>query len=73
MTFERRIIGFYQDELGDWVAEFDGGHGQHRRHNPPWTNRPWVISEEGRALPLGTMLVCKRCQEENFQQRKPDG
>jgi hypothetical protein len=73
MTFERRIIGFHQDELGDWVAEFDCGHGQHMRHNPPWTNRPWVLSEEGRASRLGTMLVCKRCQEENFQQRKLDG
>jgi hypothetical protein len=73
MTFERRIIGFHPDEFGDWVAELDCGHGQHMRHNPPWTNRPWVTTEEGRASRLGTMLVCKRCDEEKPQQRKPDG
>jgi len=72
MTFQRRIIGIHQDEF-DWVAELDCGHGQHMRHNPPWTNRRWVITEEGRASRLGTMLVCKRCEEEEPQQRKPDG
>jgi hypothetical protein len=72
MSFERRIVGFHQDEFGDWVAELDCGHCQHMRHNPPWTNRPWVITEEGRASRLGTMLVCKCCEEENSQ-RKLDG
>ena len=38
---DRRIAGFHQDELGDWVAELDCGHTQHVRHNPPWQLRPW--------------------------------
>ena len=37
----------------DWVAELECGHNQHVRHNPPWTNRPWVVTPEGRARVLG--------------------
>jgi Protein of unknown function (DUF3565) len=73
MTFERRIVGFHQDEFGDWVADFNCGHGRHMRHNPPCTNRPWVITEAGRASRLGAMLVCQRCQAEKPQQLEPDG
>lgn len=58
---QQAIVGFHQDELGDWVAELACGHNQHVRHNPPWTNRPWVITPEGRAGVLGQMLVCLKC------------
>jgi hypothetical protein len=56
-----RITGFHQDEIGDWVADLDCGHTQHVRHNPPWTNRPWVVTPEGRAEKIGAALHCKLC------------
>ena len=59
----RRIVGYHQDELGDWVAELECGHGQHVRHDPPWQQRPWVITEAGRAEHLGTILLCVLCAE----------
>jgi hypothetical protein len=61
---ERRIIGFHQDENGDWVADLECGHTQHVRHKPPWQQRPWVTTEEGRAQFLGHKLFCKKCVEE---------
>ena len=57
------IIGFHQDEDEDWVADLSCGHTQHVRHRPPWTLRPWVISEEGRKEHLGVTLFCKKCLE----------
>ncbi len=60
---QRKIIGFHQDEHNDWVADLECGHGQHMRHNPPWTNRPWVMTPEGRARYLGRMVSCKKCKE----------
>ena len=59
----RRIVGFHQDELGDWVADLECGHTQHVRHNPPWTLRPWVTTSEGRAEKLGEVLACRKCDE----------
>ena len=58
---EKAIIGYHKDEKNDWVAELTCGHNQHVRHNPPWTLRPWVISEEGRRIHLGDKLDCKKC------------
>jgi len=60
---QRSIIGFHQDEHGDWVAELECGHTQHVRHQPPWQNREWVMSLEGRNNHLGQNLACKKCQE----------
>ena len=59
---QRRITGFHQDEEQDWVAELECGHNQHVRHNPPWTNRPWVVTAEGRAAVLGSELRCEKCE-----------
>ena len=59
----RRIVGYHLDEVGDWVAELECGHGQHVRHDPPWQVREWVTTEEGRARRLGTTLDCVRCLE----------
>src|SRR3569832_2369690 len=36
-------------------------HNQHVRHRPPWINRPWVMTENGRASMLGHTLQCKKC------------
>jgi hypothetical protein len=59
----RRIVGFHQDDLGDWVAELECGHDQHVRHDPPWTNRPWVTTPDGRNATLGQTLACRKCDQ----------
>lgn len=61
---EQQIIGFHQDEVGDWVADLACGHTQHVRHNPPFSNRPWVLTPEGRQRFLGFVLNCKLCDEQ---------
>ena len=58
---EQSITGFHLDEEQDWVAELACGHFQHVRHNPPWIQRPWVVTEAGRAGALGQRLQCKKC------------
>ena len=60
----RRIVGYHQDEENHWVADLECGHGQHVRHQPPMTTRPWVLTEEGRRQRLGTTLNCKKCEED---------
>ncbi|MGB0911345.1 MAG: DUF3565 domain-containing protein [Nitrospirales bacterium] len=65
---KQAIIGYHQDEEHDWVADLACGHGQHVRHNPPWSNRPWVVTIEGRTAHLGEILNCKRCDEEGEKQ-----
>ncbi len=62
-VMNRRIVGFHQDELGDWVADLEIAATQHVRHNPPWTLRPWGYHPEGRAEKLSEMLACKKCDE----------
>ena len=58
---DRSITGFHQDDEGHWVAELDCGHQQHVRHNPPWVNRLWVTTLEGRTAALGAALDCRKC------------
>ena len=58
---QQSIVGFHLDEEEHWVAELECGHLQHVRHNPPWTERPWVVSEAGRTAALGQQLECKKC------------
>lgn len=65
---KRRIVGFHQDEVGDWVADLECGHTQHVRHNPPLSNRPWVLSEAGRRRFLGYELACKKCELETAEE-----
>ncbi len=57
------ISGFHLDSESHWVADLACGHRQHVRHQPPWTERPWVLTEEGRRGKLGVELDCKRCDE----------
>jgi uncharacterized protein DUF3565 len=61
---ERKIVGYHQDEERHWVAELECGHTQHVRHNPPWINRPWVMTPEGRQRALGALLNCRKCDSE---------
>ncbi|MDQ7075492.1 MAG: DUF3565 domain-containing protein [Gammaproteobacteria bacterium] len=58
---QQKIIGYHQDELGDWVAELACHHGQHVRHKPPFVNRPWVVTVAGRKKRLNRVLNCVRC------------
>jgi hypothetical protein len=58
---DRRIVGFRQDDEGDWIAILECGHTQHVRHDPPWQVREWVTTPDGRQGRLGTILVCRIC------------
>ena len=58
------IIGFHLDDEQHYVAELACGHNQHVRHTPPWQNRVWVLTEDGRNEKLGVMLECKLCDDE---------
>ncbi|MBS0319751.1 MAG: DUF3565 domain-containing protein [Proteobacteria bacterium] len=60
---DRHIVGFHQDDERHWVAELDCGHNQHVRHDPPWMNRPWTTTPEGRAGFLGATLACRKCDD----------
>lgn len=56
---QQAIVGFHIDEENHWVADLACGHTQHVRHDPPWQNRPWVLTEQGRKEKLGVMFECK--------------
>jgi hypothetical protein len=59
----RAIIGFHQDDEGHWVAELECGHSQHMRHEPPWQNREWVLTAEGRTRFIGVLVECRLCSQ----------
>mmetsp|Transcript_13937 Transcript_13937/g.33784 ORF Transcript_13937/g.33784 Transcript_13937/m.33784 type:complete len:144 (+) Transcript_13937:343-774(+) len=58
---KRRIVGYHIDEENQWVAQLECGHFQHVHHDPPMTERPWVLTLEGRDAMLGYELGCKKC------------
>ena len=60
---KRKITGFHQDEMGDWVADLECGHTQHVRHRPPFQMRPWVSTPAGRQSRLGVEFECVKCDE----------
>src|SRR5438105_2172623 len=51
------------DEDRQWVAELECGHTIHMRHDPPWQNRPWVLSAGERAQKIGVLLDCLQCAQ----------
>lgn len=65
------ITGYHKDEENHWVARLACGHNQHVRHQPPWVNRPWVVSAEGRRAMLGFELNCVKCDESAPQDERP--
>jgi tellurite resistance-related uncharacterized protein len=65
----RTIEGFHSDEDGDWVAELSCLHNQHVRHRPPFQERPWVLTEDGRAQRIGSPIDCPLCDRAEM----PDG
>jgi hypothetical protein len=64
LSVDRAIIGFHRDEAGHWVADLECGHTRHVRHEPPWQNREWVLTSEGRERFLGARLRCVVCEQE---------
>jgi hypothetical protein len=54
---------FGQDEEGEWVAQLECLPCQHIRHDPPFSHRPWMLTEEGRERFVGLELECKKCDE----------
>lgn len=58
------IVGYHQDEEKHWVAELSCGHQQHVRHRPPFIERPWVLTESGRAAKIGHPVKCAECMRE---------
>lgn len=60
---DQRIVGFHRDDEAHWVAELECGHNQHVRHDPPWMNRPWTATAEGRDGALGKRLACRKCDQ----------
>jgi hypothetical protein len=58
---ETTIIGFHQDDAGDWIAELACGHTQHVRHRPPWQLRPWVLDAGARQARIGQSIACPLC------------
>lgn len=62
-ALKQAIVGFEQDEVGDWRAILACGHRQHVRHNPPLVSRPWVLTAAGRRRFLGYELDCLLCDE----------
>ncbi|MDE3104746.1 MAG: DUF3565 domain-containing protein [Acidobacteriota bacterium] len=65
---QQAILGFSQDEQGHWVAQLACGHGRHVRHDPPWTLREWVTTEQGRSQWVGRLLECSKCDAEQLGQ-----
>jgi tellurite methyltransferase len=65
----RRIIGFRQDDQGDWIADLSCLHSQHVRHQPPFHDRGWVLTESGRAARVGTELACPLCDRAELPDR----
>lgn len=62
LTMKQVITGFNQDDCGDWVAELSCGHARHVRHNPPWQDRVWVTTEQGRQKMIGVEIECGLCE-----------
>ncbi len=57
------FFGLDQDEEGVWMAKLECRHNQHIRHNPPFVNRSWVLTAEGRERFIGFQLNCVKCDE----------
>jgi|SRR5271163_717265 len=56
-----KIADYHLDDCFEWIADLECGHQQLVRHNPPWTNRHWVTTPQGRFEHLGFELRCLAC------------
>ncbi|MGH9224941.1 MAG: DUF3565 domain-containing protein [Acidimicrobiales bacterium] len=57
----RAIVGFQQDDAGEWAARLSCLHGQHIRHRPPFQLAPWVLDAAEREARIGQPLECPLC------------
>lgn len=58
------IREFEHDPTEDeWIALLECGHRQHVRHNPPWVNRAWIRTQQGRSRAIGQPLRCRLCEQ----------
>jgi tellurite methyltransferase len=64
----RTIDRFRQDADGEWVADLSCLHSQHVRHRPPFSDRPWVLTEAGRSRRVGTAIACPLCDRGELPQ-----
>jgi len=69
-VMQRAIVGFHQDDRGDWVAELACGHQRHVRHRPPFERRSWVLEAGSRERRLGTLIECGLCDQASAGSRK---
>lgn len=67
----RQITGYHLDDEGHWIAQLSCGHNQHVRHDPPWEQRPWVLSPNGRDTMLGFELNCVKCVDDAPADARP--
>ena len=58
---QRRIVSFHEDPEAHWIAALSCGHRRHTRHVPPLSDRPWVLTAEGRESRIGLPLECTQC------------
>jgi len=65
-----KITGFHQDEYEHWVADLSCGHSRHFRHDPPWQQREWVTSPQGRKTYIGFELDCNTCGSPDVEKRE---
>ena len=65
----RKIVGFHQDDEGDWVAHLSCLHSQHMRHQPPFFERPWVQVASGRTAAIGGEIECPLCNRAELPER----
>jgi len=59
---QRKIVNFRQDERREWIAVLECGHTQHVCHDPPFQDRAWVLTPEGRQSFVGVAIECKECE-----------
>jgi tellurite methyltransferase len=57
----RAIVAFHEDDESHWVAALSCGHRRHTRYNPPLSDRPWVLTPEGRGSQIGVEIDCVQC------------
>lgn len=67
-SIARTVLTFQLDEAGDWVVALACGHTRHVRHQPPWLNRPWVITEAMR----GQKMRCGWCEQAGSEEQEAD-
>lgn len=65
----RTIVRLVEDQTGTWVAHLSCFHRQHIRHRPPFQDRSWVTTADGRAGWTGSEIDCPLCDRAEL----PDG